>query len=172
VQAAAAEKSIQRNRAHEQDPSCAVFWTSRGYATPPWRWLSFSRRSDGTQLPLCLASNWPWFLKILHDFDMPLVYKEPDCLDYDVRYYYPLQLAALTQELSQFFRQRNKTICIKQARQATPKTTWTVPAARQARQASSGEHLCVPFSLLCRSGPLHLGGGQAARLPAGARGHA
>lgn len=65
---------IQRRLLHEQDPSCAIFWTLRGYATPPWRWPSFSRAEP--YHPLRHFRSWPAFLEILRDFEMPSFWPE------------------------------------------------------------------------------------------------
>ena len=86
TQAAAAEEMIQRSRAHDQDPSCTVFWTSRGYATPPWRWTSFMKDHSSHRCHvLALAENWPRFLEALRAFEEPIY-----VVDQRVRFHNPL----------------------------------------------------------------------------------
>ena len=61
VQAAAAAKTkaaAERSSTYLDDPATAIFWSSRGYSTPPWRWQS-------TSGILRYASHWPSFLKFL-----------------------------------------------------------------------------------------------------------
>jgi hypothetical protein len=68
VQAAAAAKTkaaAERSSTYHDDPTTAIFWSSRGYNTPPWRWPCFVATPN-----LKYASHWPGFLKLLKGLDL------------------------------------------------------------------------------------------------------
>lgn len=91
--AAATAAPFELSNKHLQDPSTAIFWSSRGYSTPPWRWPSFTQY--GCSWPFRRATYWPGFLKVLK-------YLELDWTDGSSDYERSQLTSALDQQLRAF----------------------------------------------------------------------